>query len=346
MVLKRDFKASNPSDHIIGIHGLVNEKPTDQLVPFHPDYTVPACTLYHRFAIHLVDLGLALPMLNFAGLQRRSQVTEIPSWVPDWTAQTVEAASRPLAIFSHGYSASGNRSLASFLARIPIAAVSPSHDPDVLIVKGTCADTVSHTTASYFQGTQNNHAAAATAFLSWHNTANYLAEREVIQNGENSIYGDSNDALARTLIANDLYTGENAIPNSSPILLPTYSHFAAIRSLQEVSNGIGVVSKSAGMMDAIDTFKMQMMSTCHGRKFAVTEKGYLALVPHCAEIGDRIALLLGCSIPFILRDFTKIITREGEKLAMQMVGDAYVHGIMNGEAMEFEGFKPESIWLK
>jgi hypothetical protein len=63
------------------------------------------------------------------------------------------------------------------------------------------------------------------------------------------------------------------------------------------------------------------------RALARTENGYLALVPKGAQPGDSIALLKGGKIPFVVRE------ADGEG-GLSLVGDSYVHGIMNGEAFE------------
>jgi hypothetical protein len=66
-----------------------------------------------------------------------------------------------------------------------------------------------------------------------------------------------------------------------------------------------------------------------GRKLLITGKGYVGLAPITAQKGDIIAILFGCSMPVILR-------RYGDK-GYKLVGEAYVHGIMEGEALGWLG---------
>jgi hypothetical protein len=66
-------------------------------------------------------------------------------------------------------------------------------------------------------------------------------------------------------------------------------------------------------------------------KFAVTEKGYKALVPPKTAPGDRICVLEGFPVPFVLRPV-------GQDYVFW--GDAYFHGFMDGEAL-----KGEAEWL-
>ncbi|KAK3385729.1 hypothetical protein B0H63DRAFT_473494 [Podospora didyma] len=63
--------------------------------------------------------------------------------------------------------------------------------------------------------------------------------------------------------------------------------------------------------------------------FCATEKGYIAMVPRLSRAGDSIGLIYGRDAPFVLRgdgNNTQAISPR----RYQLVGDAYVHGIMDG----------------
>jgi hypothetical protein len=57
----------------------------------------------------------------------------------------------------------------------------------------------------------------------------------------------------------------------------------------------------------------------------VTSGGRFGIAPMPAEPGDKVCILLGGHMPFVMR-------QEGDEWLL--VGTAYVHGLMNGEAME------------
>lgn len=72
---------------------------------------------------------------------------------------------------------------------------------------------------------------------------------------------------------------------------------------------------------------------CAHRRLCRTQKGYIGLVPWNASVGDEVWILAGGKTPFVLRKTAK----EGEHdtvSARSLVGEAYVHGIMGGEAWE------------
>ncbi|KAF4828663.1 Heterokaryon incompatibility protein 6, OR allele [Colletotrichum tropicale] len=62
-----------------------------------------------------------------------------------------------------------------------------------------------------------------------------------------------------------------------------------------------------------------------GRRFFITEKGYMGLAPVGAQTGDIIVVLFGSHVPFILRG------REAGDY--EVVGETYVSGIMKGEVL-------------
>jgi hypothetical protein len=61
------------------------------------------------------------------------------------------------------------------------------------------------------------------------------------------------------------------------------------------------------------------------RSFFMTSKGYMGLGPRYTQKGDKICVLLGCSVPIVIR---KAATN------FLVVGDTYVYGMMQGEMMD------------
>jgi hypothetical protein len=77
------------------------------------------------------------------------------------------------------------------------------------------------------------------------------------------------------------------------------------------------------------------------RRLITTNEGHIGMGPCRVRKGDRICVLLGCSIPLILR------LREGQP-SYQVVGECYLHGFMDGEVLkELESgkFKIEEFHL-
>jgi hypothetical protein len=91
-----------------------------------------------------------------------------------------------------------------------------------------------------------------------------------------------------------------------------------IRTLEDGGLANAVRLNSLRISSAVNTAIM-----C--RRVMSTEGGRIGLVPANASKGDVVALFTGGRVPIILR--------PGEGKHYTVIGDAYVHGIMDGEAM-------------
>jgi len=78
------------------------------------------------------------------------------------------------------------------------------------------------------------------------------------------------------------------------------------------------------------------------RRLFVTAKGYLGLGPSSLQVGDKVYILKGANVPFLLREQEREDSREGatsneSEMNYKLVGEAYIHGIMNGELFDKDG---------
>ncbi|KAE9366699.1 HET-domain-containing protein [Stipitochalara longipes BDJ] len=73
------------------------------------------------------------------------------------------------------------------------------------------------------------------------------------------------------------------------------------------------------------------------RKFFITRKGFMGIGPPATSSGDRIVVLFGGDVPFLLREHVNStatgIPPEEPNPLWKLIGDCYLHGIMDGEAM-------------
>ncbi|KAL8690565.1 MAG: hypothetical protein Q9218_004017 [Villophora microphyllina] len=340
MQLTRHLLVSDPRDKIIAVLGLVNEKPRNGIRPFCADYTIPVGILYHRFAVHLVDTDCAQPMLNVAGLHRRAlNAIEIPSWVPDWTAQSRHTGPEHLAMHRPmGYCASLNTRPVSSLG-----CSGPDVDPDVLIMIGGYIDTVASVTHTFLPRSD-----VAMNSLDWYTAASSLmTPANDDKDPHCGPYNDPREAFVRSLLVDHMYTGGNALGDTTPITDPKSTYELFIDALSAISEGVENFFDAHRMnvhLDELTTFQMQALTVCRSRRFALTKKGYMGLVPDGTQVGDQIALILGAPVPFVLRNSGRFLN-SGEIETMLLIGDAYIHGIMNGEGMEFNDFAPQQIWM-
>jgi hypothetical protein len=72
-----------------------------------------------------------------------------------------------------------------------------------------------------------------------------------------------------------------------------------------------------------------IMFASAGRRMLVCQKGYIGLGPKHTEVGDVVYVVRGSRVPYILRP----VEHENRSDTFKFIGECYVHGIMNGEAI-------------
>jgi Heterokaryon incompatibility protein (HET) len=89
---------------------------------------------------------------------------------------------------------------------------------------------------------------------------------------------------------------------------------------------------------------------CTNKRYFLTSEGYMGIGPARTSIGDKVFVLKGGFVPFLLRTAG---SREVYGLCLEtlyfqcftMVGDCYCHGIMDGEALQRWPERESIIWL-
>lgn len=64
-------------------------------------------------------------------------------------------------------------------------------------------------------------------------------------------------------------------------------------------------------------------------RFGVTARGYMCLVPEMSRPGDIASIIRGVKLPVVLRS---TVCEDAELKPYELLGEAYVHGMMEGEA--------------
>ena len=68
-----------------------------------------------------------------------------------------------------------------------------------------------------------------------------------------------------------------------------------------------------------------------------TSTGYIGLAPHGTREGDLIFVVMGAEVPFILRPYDD---------GYELIGEAYVQGVMTGEAIQMEHIPVEDLMIR
>ncbi|KAH0536097.1 hypothetical protein FGG08_007002 [Glutinoglossum americanum] len=310
----RDCQVSNPRDKVIALLGL--------LLPgrstFQLDYKWPPAKLFYHFAAYVLksfSFKERASMLSYAGLHRRAIEGKLPSWVPDWHAQSAAGPAVFATIREKPFAAAADS--------LPVMyALGDGEERDSFITQTSVGMGSVTDISSTCEGEVATDGAPAidqrSQWLKWHENALGVFSHSAA--GGKLRYDNPEEAFCRTLLVDDLYTGDNATAASVPIHDPCEAHAAAIASLST-----GDFGSALKMNNSTDMYIVQALTACRRRRFAVTDKGYIGLVPECTELGDGVYILGGVSVPFVLR--------HREKVNFTLVGDAYIHGVMDGEAV-------------
>lgn len=84
-------------------------------------------------------------------------------------------------------------------------------------------------------------------------------------------------------------------------------------------------------------FSRQLGTIFASKRLIATIRGYVGAVPTSTRSGDLVSVLPGARVPFILR------ARSDGKF--KLVGEAYVHGIMQGEAFDTQPLAAREVDL-
>ncbi|KAK2761021.1 het domain-containing protein [Colletotrichum kahawae] len=256
----------------------------------------------------------------------------LPSWVPDWRLYQSHILSEP----TSPHHAAG-RSQPDLRA---------DEDSKTLHIKGVIVDIVAacsepfrprefHVNGSEWSvAIQEVWRDVCGQSSGFNLSKEYLPNRQLFQGGE--IEGLALFAYVQTLSNACVATAwqDNNHPYES---IPTQQWFAhgvsyLIRAAAGDSSSYAVsddnynkLRESAAGGDAAKWARAANGASCN-RKFARTRDGYYVLGPRVMEPGDVICVLYGGKMPFCLRPW-------GKKNYL-LVGECYVHGIMDGEIID------------
>jgi hypothetical protein len=211
------------------------------------------------------------------------------------------------------YKASGRPSLRptwSFHQKI----IAQSSVP-VLYARGFIIDVISHLEDTATLGR------VPTSWLKYRNVERPGSDGKFIAK---SVSGD----FWRTMVANRDRYGANPPPFYSVVCSNVFCQ-------QAEKDEIDLISVRESKLDMIQHEILQRVEeVVLNRRLTRTERhSFLSLVPERSQTGDLICILAGCSVPVVLSKRTKYGDDQGYSA---LVGESYVHGMMEGEAFDLQ----------
>ncbi|PSN60391.1 HET-domain-containing protein [Corynespora cassiicola Philippines] len=321
MGLSRLVAATDPRDKAYGLLALMDQELARRI---QPNYKASVEEVYTDFAKLAIDVSKTLEVIRCVGA---TGMYSLPSWVPDWTSARMLGS-----LGDEPHNACG-----STTAQISYA------EPGALTCRGFIVDT--------FDGMG----------CIWQDESGRGWPKSTVQQSKNTLnaYGsfeNMREAIWRTLVANRnvqverltkdwssllavpaLVKAQGTLPNEDLEVLAS-SHFAKYCNWFFEGNADFLVAgekmstyllsepsfaeiSPSDLRDALIARDRINLS----RRLFTTKKGYVGMARQDVLLTDIICILYGCSMPVLLRRINN---------GYQLVGECYVHGLMEGGALD------------
>lgn len=360
------LEATDPRDRVFALSAFVNAyagKLDVKPIWLRADYTLQATEVVLRTAQVLLWKTRSLDMLSYVSdLSYRTQ-SDLPSWMPHFHVPGAVASVESLLDMHQGrkYHAGSLSSSVPTFSDVYLHMDSPGQE---LESQGYLLDTVEKVIhfesgllstleicltlpSNYTNGQspvevlwrtliagRTDHAFPAPA-----ETASDFAKfvkAGLIGIALEALGATDRETLTRILVV--LNEIETRCPHPS---IPTVSEFNDI--LGTVLGDLDGTVRMLTELQANSTYRTMISPTHWGQKGKAVfrgRKGFLGLSPHSTQIGDEVWLLKGASLFHILR---KVDTGSTERI---LLGEGYVHGFMEGEALRLDGMNYSPVIIR
>ncbi|KAF5868701.1 putative heterokaryon incompatibility protein [Botrytis fragariae] len=332
-------RCSDPRDKIYGLLGILA---TEEVNFIHPDYSIDIVLLYGNTVMDIINKARNLDILSQLW-PRKWHCTGIlagqgPSWIRDWTAERpshvlVDTVSERYRLFPK-FSASGKSS-----------AIVKERRKLGIVIRGIFLNSLQVLGRPNDVEVDNDEEMAMT-YREWRQLAQSETQFDQPYPSSSRITAHS-DAFSQTLcmsIASDSSQSNNSaseyyyrrVSNDSQARKNHHSWWESEIEGTPRLGGKQLLNAENANSDIIRFHTLVYFATHMRRFFIAKEPRWIGLVPMDAQIGDQLFLLEGGKVPYILR-------RMKGKEEYKIIGDCYVHGIMDGE--EWNSDKLEDVIL-
>lgn len=320
--------ATDPRDQVFGLLGLTNDLPKKVI-----DYGLPVSEVYTNTAFELIAatgnldvLSHVLPKPTKGGRERavypRSVQLDLPSWVPNWSDHRVDGNWRLLGLTSR-------QSYAELFNACQAGSVATPTRPSLisLSLEGFLCDELAELgqKMDLKNGLFDGKALMESRMMA-----------KVDSNPEQPYIAGSTmfDAYWRTVCMNvDPLNTTSDAPKKADLGTRALHDKWWWALLLRYKYGRETEEPPKNDAPIIDMFAQHIVGLMSGRKFFISKRGFIGFAPEDAREGDLIWVLRGGRLPIILRRLEPQSAQSSDA-EYTLVGDSYVHGIMDGEVVE------------
>lgn len=343
------FHATDQRDKVYSLLGLSAECQDPSNIPedLRPDYNITVEQTYMKVGRFLLRQGGSLALLtrtrgtsgSLTWARRLHNLTDLPSWCPDWSdfdgyntyirtsfswLGYSDTSRAPCLGFPRNYNAS---------ARLRLK----MHDGD------TGQNYASSLRLSGIRVTQLVHAARFNQFSmskeQFYRSFNHTMRRilneaaSLLRTGQNITSWIENFVKATTAEQYQLSQSslDKNLSDCCMYLTDLVETKDEIGSLLPQTSSGHVESLRQLFPNATDGNPENYVSLarifCYNRVFFITSNGQMGIGPSDSAIGDTVAVMFGGGVPYLMRPHRKASN------AWQLVGESYIPGLMHGEAI-------------
>ncbi|KAJ4988557.1 heterokaryon incompatibility protein [Stagonosporopsis vannaccii] len=319
----RSRDATDPRDKIWGLMAL----DVEGMIKFAPpNYQLTVEQVFESFVLSIIRLTSNLDVFSHLRTDLEQNL-ELPSFVPDWSLRLTKLH-REVGPWSIRY-----RILDLYGAAHPTEADCKAR-PGILAIRGIVVDTIvriaSFTLAElrYLGGTP----------AAWNLVLDELLKVGKVPPKDKDRDLARREAFWMTMCAETMRRFEPIAPEHRsyyPRFSDSYCRIDGIEAAlhEDFEHQLRTNHNTQGLNGTLGRPLLDSMNTAmehahSGRRFIFTQEGRMGLVPVHAREGDVVAVLTGGHVPIILRTGNGFYT---------VVGDSFVQGIMDGQAMRDAG---------
>lgn len=302
----RGCESTNPRDRIFALVGLADEDVHRALMP---GYSLPVQEVFRSATMHLVTHKKSLGPLS--ACQNPLRKGGVSSWVIDFSTDWDSPVLRNHKGSNKIYQASGQSD-----ADVQFAKEGDNH---LMIVKDTCAGTISSVAHILAEATDDEHLQNGEV-KQWHDFLLTWIQSMTDVSPDTELK-DLIQTWYRTMIADQDGEGNQASTEYMQTRFPYDGHRPKAVEGRDLNAMEHLVNRYYESTPLMSTYAFN-------GHFFITETGSLGMGSRGLRRKDLVCALLGAGVPFVLRQV------GADRFVL--VGEAYVHGIMDGEVMQSE----------
>lgn len=342
----RDTFATDDRDKIFALLGIAGDAEYSLL---KPNYKKPLVDVYTTLVRHLIERDRSLDGLSAVEdrqfrLKRNRKLdkeieglegnelpmdTQLPSWVPDWEVHRPSSpfilhpafATMKAAGSTHAQCTFSTDGLTIFCRGISFDRVAYVGDTfaEAVPASGSLFPELDGTNAS-FQMRQGQDALDFLARQRGRQWENLARDLKTYHTGEDIL-----DAFIRTLVVSDGFFLD--LPRERLRAYYTaWRKYWRIARVNDTDLIHSIYESNTSEESTLATqFLQSQLKAAYGRRFFTTSKKYMGLAQSGVRIGQTVVILHGGKTPYLLQ-------RAGGR-GYRFVGECYIHGLMNGEAL-------------